>query len=268
MPSAGDTCARLRALLQRAARHHHRSHSGHLQDRQPRPDLGGHAANPLVREPARTRTRGRIGSQPAAARSHFDGRPTRLRGRHTRFGVARQRRASRRAARSSITGRAAFSPPDPEEPNALVTVCRDDGAQYPESSRHPGRAVRRPRRSQPESLAEPRSRRGRGSTTGCRHFSPRGSTTKRSCGRAKPGRVCTSLSSAAPRGLGCAPNAPDPDRYAQRYAHCDVLVVGGGPAGLAAALAAAERASASSCAMSLPSSAGACSAMPPSASTV
>ncbi len=41
-------------------------------------------------------------------------------------------------------------------------------------------------------------------------------------------------------GLGVAPTRPDPDRYAQRYAHCDVLVVGGGPAGLAAALAAAE----------------------------
>ncbi|HVL74159.1 MAG TPA: sarcosine oxidase subunit alpha family protein, partial [Beijerinckiaceae bacterium] len=40
--------------------------------------------------------------------------------------------------------------------------------------------------------------------------------------------------------LGRAPKGPDPDRYAQRYAHCDVLVVGAGPAGLAAALAAAE----------------------------
>jgi sarcosine oxidase subunit alpha len=40
-------------------------------------------------------------------------------------------------------------------------------------------------------------------------------------------------------GLGRAPSAADADRYAQRYAHCDVLVVGGGPAGLAAALAAA-----------------------------
>ncbi len=41
-------------------------------------------------------------------------------------------------------------------------------------------------------------------------------------------------------GLGNAPALPDPDRYAQRAAFCDVLVVGGGPAGLAAALAAAE----------------------------
>src|SRR6202045_3934121 len=41
-------------------------------------------------------------------------------------------------------------------------------------------------------------------------------------------------------GLGRAPTRADPDRYAQRYAHCDVLVVGAGPAGIAAALAAAE----------------------------
>src|SRR5450631_3637345 len=39
----------------------------------------------------------------------------------------------------------------------------------------------------------------------------------------------------AAAGLGRAPTAPDPDRYTQRYAHCDVLVVGAGPAGLAAA---------------------------------
>ncbi len=42
-------------------------------------------------------------------------------------------------------------------------------------------------------------------------------------------------------GLGRAPTAPDADRYTHRYAHVDVLVAGGGAAGLAAALAAAER---------------------------
>ena len=41
-------------------------------------------------------------------------------------------------------------------------------------------------------------------------------------------------------GLGVAPDQPDPDRYAACYAHCDVLVCGGGAAGLSAALAAAE----------------------------
>ncbi len=39
-------------------------------------------------------------------------------------------------------------------------------------------------------------------------------------------------------GLGQAPTLPDPDAYDRMYAHCDVLVVGAGPAGLAAALAA------------------------------
>lgn len=41
-------------------------------------------------------------------------------------------------------------------------------------------------------------------------------------------------------GLGRAPAGPDPDRYVSVFAHCDVLIVGAGPAGLAAALAAAE----------------------------
>jgi sarcosine oxidase subunit alpha len=39
-------------------------------------------------------------------------------------------------------------------------------------------------------------------------------------------------------GLGRAPREPDPDRYQRIFAHCDVLIVGAGPAGLAAALAA------------------------------
>jgi sarcosine oxidase subunit alpha len=41
-------------------------------------------------------------------------------------------------------------------------------------------------------------------------------------------------------GLGEAPSHPDPDHYANRFAHCDVLVAGAGPAGLAAALTAAQ----------------------------
>jgi sarcosine oxidase subunit alpha len=39
-------------------------------------------------------------------------------------------------------------------------------------------------------------------------------------------------------GMGKATRLPDPDRYEGTSAHCEVLVIGGGPAGLAAALAA------------------------------
>jgi sarcosine oxidase subunit alpha len=39
-------------------------------------------------------------------------------------------------------------------------------------------------------------------------------------------------------GLGRASGLPDPDRYEQAWAFCDVLIIGAGPAGLAAALAA------------------------------
>ena len=41
-------------------------------------------------------------------------------------------------------------------------------------------------------------------------------------------------------GLGKAPNPGDPDRYEHFYAFCDVLVIGGGVAGLQAALAAGQ----------------------------
>ncbi len=44
----------------------------------------------------------------------------------------------------------------------------------------------------------------------------------------------------AAAGLGRAPVVADPDCYTQQYTHCEVLIVGAGPAGIAAALAAAS----------------------------
>ena len=41
-------------------------------------------------------------------------------------------------------------------------------------------------------------------------------------------------------GLGVAPTIADPDIYDRPHRHCDVLIVGGGPAGIAAAVAAAR----------------------------
>ncbi|HSH42347.1 MAG TPA: 2Fe-2S iron-sulfur cluster-binding protein, partial [Arenicellales bacterium] len=41
-------------------------------------------------------------------------------------------------------------------------------------------------------------------------------------------------------GMGSVSRLPDPDRYEHAHDYCDVLVVGSGPAGLAAALTAAE----------------------------
>jgi len=42
-------------------------------------------------------------------------------------------------------------------------------------------------------------------------------------------------------GLGPAPTHDDPDNYASTYGHCETLIIGAGPAGIAAALAASKK---------------------------
>ena len=55
---------------------------------------------------------------------------------------------------------------------------------------------------------------------------------------ARSGRSSMSRRSAAPPASAAPPTEPDPDHYEKANAFCDVLVIGSGPAGLMAALAA------------------------------
>ena len=64
------------------------------------------------------------------------------------------------------------------------------------------------------------------------------STTRPSCGRRRFWEMLYEPLIRRAAGLGRAATRADPDRYEKAYAFCDVLVVGAGPAGLAAALAA------------------------------
>ena len=157
--------------------------------------------------------------------------------RHARLGAARQRRPSVRPL-------VQVSPP------ARHAGCRVRGAEragdrrprrrasHAEPARHAGRALRGPGRREPEPLAVPRLRSRR------RQQPPVAAADFRLLLQdlhVAAIRVAPLVRAGHPaRGRPCARAAsPDPDRYAQRYAHCDVLVVGAGPAGLAAALAAA-----------------------------
>ena len=72
----------------------------------------------------------------------------------------------------------------------------------------------------------------------CRPSCRPASTTRPSCGRPRSGRRSTSPLIRRAAGLGRASRRARSRHYEKAYAFCDVLVIGGGPAGLMAALAA------------------------------
>ena len=235
---------RLRPLLQRGARHGQRPFPRDLQGGRAEARSRRACARDAADEPSASGIRRAAAASTAREplRFRFDGTTLdRLSGRHARLGAARQRRPSRRPL-------VQVSPP----------------------ARHPVGRARRSRTRWSTVDARRRARRRRtcarrrsSSTTGSsRDSQNRWPSLALRCRRgqrplvaAVPRRLLLqdlhvaavrvwkkALRAADPRaaGLGRAPDEPDPDRYASRFAHCDVLVVGAGPAGLAAALAAAE----------------------------
>ncbi len=91
---------------------------------------------------------------------------------------------------------------------------------------------------QPPRLARPRPLRRASACSAA--FCRSASTTRRSTGRAGSGSTCSSGPIRIMAGLGkLKPGAPH-KYYDKAYLFADVLVIGGGPAGLEAAIAAAE----------------------------
>ena len=141
------------------------------------------------------------------------------------------------AAASSTTARAASSPPVPRSPTPSSESTRAAAGPIPTSvpprsscsTDWPPRARTAGPRS--ASMSPP-------STTAWPRSSRPASTTRPSSSRPPGGRRSTSRASGPRPASVRARRQPDPDRYLHRHAHCDVLVVGAGPAGLMAALAA------------------------------
>src|SRR4029077_12088001 len=126
-----------------------------------------------------------------------------------------------------------------EEPNALVTVRRDAGRETPN--------LRATQVELYEGLTAYSQNRwpslafDAGAITDFfAPFIPAGFYYKTFMWRRRAWHALYEPRIRAAAGLGRAPKEADPDTYANRFAHCDVLVVGAGPAGLAAALSAAS----------------------------
>ena len=144
------------------------------------------------------------------------------------------------AAPSSIIARAASSA---TASRSRMRCCRSIGA-----GAAPIRTTGRPSieavdglsRALAEPLAVARASMSARSTMCCRRCSSPASTTRPSCGRGPSGTGSMSRGSAPRRVSAGRPARPIRTATSTRHAHCDVLVVGAGPAGLAAALAASR----------------------------
>ena len=218
----------------------------------------------------RARTTSSAARAPGATRCRGDARVTQP----FRLAAGRRRRPRAAAARSSSTARATKATPATRSPRRCSpTACTSSAAASSTTGRAASSAPapRSPTRScssargartEPNARATTQS----SSTTGS---SPRARTAGRRCAStsarvtdalsplpagglllqdvhvAADAAVVAALRARHPprRGHGTrAPSEPDPDRYEHQYAHCDVLVIGGGPAGLAAALRGGARA--------------------------
>ena len=160
-----------------------------------------------------------------------------LSGRHAGLGAA--------GGRVEAGGALFQIPPAPRDPHCGFggTQCAGRiGKRRPtrtEFARHRDGIVRRARSPQPESLALTDIRLRGGSQLAVRAgFCRRVSTTRLSCGRRRSGKNSMSRRSGSAAGLGRASLQADPDTYEKAHAFCDVLIIGAGPAGLAAALSA------------------------------
>ena len=155
--------------------------------------------------------------------------------RYARLGADRERRQARRPL-VQVSSAARHSDVGSEEPNALVEL-RTGARREPNT--------RATTRSCTTGLSPPARTAGRRSHSmsaqindALARFLPAGFYYKTFMWPAKFWEAVYEPLIRRAAGLGRAAGAEDPDHYEKAFAHCDVLVIGAGPAGLMAALAA------------------------------
>ncbi len=125
----------------------------------------------------------------------------------------------------------------PSEPNALVTL--GSGARSDPNTKATVAELYAGLDGQAARTAGRRSASMSARSTACfRRFSAPASTTRPSCGRRQLWEKLYEPVIRRAAGLGRAVLERDPESYEKSWAFCDLLVVGGGPAGLMAALTA------------------------------